>query len=122
MCPLRQLCAPYHGSRGSHFIGPGQSLHIMQALQVTERMNIFSCTASALSVLYGLGDTLAMLANDIDADYSFSKTVYGTMSIFIDTTLRSMTLAYWMTISKAYVIIVPFILTFELNSKDTFFV
>ena len=31
------------------------------------------------------------------------------MSIFIDTTLRSMTLAYWMTISKAYVIIVPFI-------------
>ena len=31
------------------------------------------------------------------------------MSIFIDTTLRSMTLAYWMTISKEYVIIVPFI-------------
>ena len=35
-------------------------------------------------------------------------TVYGTLSIFIDTTLRSFTLAYWMTISKAYVIIVPF--------------
>ena len=37
------------------------------------------------------------------------STVYGTLSIFIDTTLRSFTLAYWMTISKAYVIIVPFV-------------
>ena len=23
MCPLKQLCAPSHGSRGSHFKGPG---------------------------------------------------------------------------------------------------
>ena len=45
------------------------------------------------------------------SDYPFLSTVYGTMSIFIDTTLRSMTLAYWMTISKAYVIIVPFLYT-----------
>ena len=25
MCPLKQLCAPSHGSRGSHFKGPGPS-------------------------------------------------------------------------------------------------
>ena len=52
---------------------------------------------------------MAITANAAKPDYAFSKTVYGTMSIFIDTTLRSITLAYWMTISKAYVIIVPFI-------------
>ena len=43
------------------------------------------------------------------------NTVYGTLSIFIDTTLRSFTLAYWMTISKAYVIIVPFAFSFVMT-------
>ena len=45
----------------------------------------------------------------VDTDYDFSMTVYASLSIVIDTMLRSFTLAYWLTISKAYVIIVPFI-------------
>ena len=84
------------------------SLFIMQALQVREPMNILSCSASAISVLYGLGDFLAMWSSENRAEYPFSKTVWGTLSIFVDTLLRSFTLAYWMTISKAYVLIVPF--------------
>ena len=42
------------------------SLFIMQALQVKEPINIFSTTVSAFSVLYGLGDFLAMVASDIE--------------------------------------------------------
>ena len=45
----------------------------------------------------------------VETDYDFSMTVYATLSIVIDTMLRSFTLAYWLTISKAYVIIVPFV-------------
>ena len=84
------------------------SLFMIQALQLSEPLNIFSCSVSFLSVLYGLGDFLAMNANDIEPDYPLSKLMFGSLSICIDTTLRSMTLAYWMTISKAYVLIVPF--------------
>ena len=79
----------------------------MQALKLTEILNIFSCTVSGLSVLYGLGDFLAMWANEGDPDYPFSKAVWGVLSILIDTLLRSFTISYWMTISKAYVILVP---------------
>ena len=42
------------------------SLFIMQALQVKEPINIFSTAVSALSILYGLGDFLGMVANDIE--------------------------------------------------------
>ena len=64
----------------------------------------------AISVLYGLGDFLAMGANSyVEKDYDFLRTIYASLSIVIDTMLRSFTLAYWLTISKAYVIIVPFI-------------
>merc|ERR1712156_380002 len=48
------------------------------------------------------------MASENRADYSFSRTVWGTLSTFIDTILRSFTIAYWMTIIKAYVIILPF--------------
>ena len=83
------------------------SLFIMQALKLTEILNIFSCTVSGLSVLYGLGDFLALQANDSEPDYPISKAVWGVLSILIDTLLRSFTISYWMTISKAYVILVP---------------
>jgi len=45
----------------------------------------------------------------VATNYNFSTTVYASLSIVIDTMLRSFTLAYWLTISKAYVIIVPFV-------------
>ena len=35
-------------------------------------------------MLYGLGDFLALWANDQDPDYPFSKTMWGVLSIFID--------------------------------------
>ena len=85
------------------------SLFMMQALQIREPLNILSCSASGLSVFYGTGDYLAMMASENRADYPFSRTIWGTLSTFIDTMFRSFTIAYWMTISKAYVIIVPFI-------------
>ena len=89
----------------------------MQALQIQEPLNIVSCCASAISVIYGLGDFVAMWSSGneestFQADYPFSKTVWGTLSSCIDTLLRSFILAYWMTISKAYVIIVPFVFIF----------
>ena len=86
------------------------SLFMIQALQLSEPMNIFSCSVSALSVLYGLGDFLALIATR-GSDYPLSLTVFGSLSTCIDTTFRCMTLAYWMTISKAYVLIVPFAYT-----------
>ena len=88
------------------------SLFLMQSLQIKEPLNIVSCCASAISVLYGLGDFVAMYSNNGDPDYPFSKTVWGAVSTLIDTLLRSFILAYWMTISKAYVIIVPFVFIF----------
>lgn len=102
------------------------SLFMMQALQIQEPLNIVSCSASAISVMYGLGDFGAMLSRKNPADYPFSKTVWGTLSTCIDTLLRSFILAYWMTISKAYVIIVPFVFIFIMilvifmKNKDLF--
>ena len=53
------------------------SLFIMQALQVKEPINIFSTAVSALSILYGLGDFLGMVANDIGEMVSLaSGTIY----------------------------------------------
>ena len=99
------------------------SLFIMRALQLKETLNIFSCAISGVSVLYGLGDFLALWANDQDPDYPFSKTMWGVLSIFIDTVLRCFTISYWMTINKAYVALVPFVYTILfvviLNSKES---
>ena len=58
--------------------------------------------------------------SEVKTDYDFSSTVYASLSIVIDTMLRSFTLAYWLTISKAYVIIVPFVY-FLLMSIVVFF-
>jgi len=85
------------------------SLFMMQALQLTETLNIVSCSVSGVSVLYGLGDFLAMDKSETQGNYPFSMTVWGTLSTIIDTLFRSFLLAYWMTISKTYVIIVPFV-------------
>ena len=100
------------------------SLFIMQALKLTEILNIFSCTVSGLSVLYGLGDFLALYANENEPDYPLSKAIWGVLSILIDTLLRSFTISYWMTISKAYVILVPlvycilFVAIFLIKQRD----
>mgnify|MGYP001290265439 CR=1 FL=1 len=99
------------------------SLFIIRALQLKETLNIFSCAISGVSVLYGLGDFLALWANDQDPDYPFSKTMWGVLSIFIDTVLRCFTISYWMTINKAYVALVPFVYTILfvviLNGKES---
>merc|ERR1712156_506306 len=49
------------------------SLFMMQALQISKPLNILSCSASGLSVIYGTGDFLAMIASDNSADYPFSR-------------------------------------------------
>ena len=56
----------------------------MQALHVREPKNIVSCVISLISIVYGLGDFLALAVANWE-DYPFSKTVWGVLSIFVDT-------------------------------------
>merc|ERR1739844_889205 len=48
-----------------------------------------------------------MYSSNNSEDYPISRTMWGTVFNQIDTLLRSFVLAYWMTISKEYVLIVP---------------
>ena len=79
------------------------SLFIMQSLQIREPMNIFSCVVSGFSIVYGLGNYLAL---DIygNPEYPFSMVIFGGLSIFTDTILRTLALSYWMSISKGQLI------------------
>ena len=88
------------------------NIFIMEGLQIQEWFNITSCAISALSVLYGTSDFLVTIIHnkkkgmDIQ-DIPFSKTLWGMLTIVIDTFLRALSIAYLMTFIRAYLLFLP---------------
>ena len=82
-------------------------MFIIQGLAIYEPLNLTSTCISACSVIYGLADSLAYIANDEKLDYPFSKTLWGMLTIVVDAMLRGIFLAYAMTIIKTLVILIP---------------
>ena len=87
------------------------NVFIMQSLQIDEWLNIGSCIISALSVIFGFADCLAMMAhqNVKLVDIPFNKKLFGMLSISIDTFLRALSIGYLMLFMKAYILLLPLI-------------
>ena len=85
------------------------NMFIIQGLAIYEPLNLTSTCISACSVIYGLAESLAFMANGEKPDYPFSKTLWGMLTIVVDATLRGIFLAYAMTIIKKLVILIPFV-------------
>ena len=85
------------------------NVFIMQSLQIDEWLNIGSCVISALSVILGFSDFLAMELHDYIevADIPFTKKLFAMLSISIDTFLRALSIAYLMTFMKTYILLLP---------------
>ena len=83
------------------------NMFIIQGLAIREPLNLTSTCISACSVIYGLAESLAFVANDEKPDYPFSKTLWGIATIMVDAMLRGIFLAYAMTIIKLLVILIP---------------
>ena len=82
------------------------NMFIIQGLAIREPLNLTSTCISACSVIYGLAESLAFVANDNEPDYPFSKTLWGIATIMVDAMLRGIFLAYAMTIIKLLVIVI----------------
>ena len=82
------------------------NVFIMEGLQLKKWYNIVSCVISALSVLYGFSDFIAVCAYGIK--YPFPIVLWVILASFVDIFLRILSLAYLMTFMKAYVILIPF--------------
>lgn len=78
----------------------------MQALQLWEDLNILSFFLSLFSLMYGLGDFLALNATNLDIDADFIFTVWGVLATLVDTLLRCLFLSYVMSIAKAYAFLI----------------
>ena len=70
----------------------------IQALQLWETLNILSFLVSLFSLIYGLGDYLALIAKKNE----FINTLWGSLAIVVDSLLRTLFLAYFLSITKAY--------------------
>jgi len=77
-------------------------VYIVMGLQIDQLLNYFSCFVSAASVVFGMGDMLAFLANDNEAGAPFVQTLLGMLATFIDTLFRAFFMAYLFCIFKAY--------------------
>ena len=84
------------------------NLFIMQSLQIQEWYNICSCAISAISVVYGYSEMMALISHG-RTDYPFSRTVYGMLAIVVDSFFRGFSLAYLMTFLKGYILLFPLI-------------
>ena len=85
------------------------NMFIIQGLAIYKPLNLTSTCISACSVIYGLAESLAYIANDQNLDYPFSKTLWGMLTIVVDAMLRGIFLAYAMTIIKTLVILIPIV-------------
>ena len=70
----------------------------IQALQLWETLNILSFLVSLFSLVYGLGDFLIIIAEKKE----FIYTLWGSLAIVVDSLLRTLFLAYFLSITKAY--------------------
>ena len=64
------------------------NIFIIQGLRIHEPVNLTSTCISACSVIYGLAEILAFMANDGKLDYPFSKTLWGMSTIAVDAMVR----------------------------------
>merc|ERR1712172_33590 len=78
----------------------------IQALQLWETLNILSFLVSLFSLVYGLGDFLAVQ----ETKEKFTDTLWGSLAIVVDSLLRTLFLAYFLSITKAYTFL--FVLTY----------
>ena len=81
----------------------------MQALQLWEHLNILSFCFSLFSLMYGLGEILALNATNLDIDGNFIFTLWGVLATLVDTLLRCLFLSYVMSITKAYAFLILFL-------------
>ena len=70
----------------------------IQALQLWELLNLGSVIISLISLLYSLGDYLAISAQGTDV--KFSTTIWGVLAILTDIVFRGLFLAYMFSIIK----------------------
>lgn len=82
---------------------------IIKGLEIHEPKFIIGTVFSAVSVIYGFGEFLAINANSGELDYPWSKTFWVMLTILVDCTLRGCFLAYTMTIIKAKVLFIPLV-------------
>ena len=88
------------------------NMFIIVGLKIDNLLNFASTAISAISLIYGLGNFLAFEASNENPEYPFSKTVWGMLTILVDSMLRGFSLAYIMKIVKQYVLFIPFIYFF----------
>jgi len=79
---------------------------IIIGLQINNPLNFVSCGISALSVVYGFGEIVALFSHS-EISYPFKLTVLGMLSTALDSLLRAFFMAYILSIIKAYALIIP---------------
>ena len=77
----------------------------IQALQLWEPLNILSFVFSLVSLLYGIGEQIAILFyGDVEAD--ILTVMFGILTVMTDAVLRVLFFAYLLTIAKAYTLLI----------------
>merc|ERR1712062_501623 len=82
-------------------------IFIILGLKIKEPLNLFSCAISAASAVYGFGDILAFDAFDGKVGAPITLTVYGMLATVTDTLFRALFTSYFMSIFKAYALLLP---------------
>ena len=77
----------------------------IEALQLWETLNILSFTLSLVTLLYGIGDHVALKSHG-NVEVDFSMTVYGVLANMIDAGLRVLFFAYISTLIKGFVFVI----------------
>ena len=77
----------------------------IEALQLWETLNILSFTLSLGTLLYGIGENVALRCHG-NVEVDFSMTVFGVLANMIDAGLRVPFFAYISTIIKGYVFLI----------------
>ena len=82
-------------------------LFIIISLKIKEPLNLFSSATSAASAVYGFGNILAYDACDEKVGVRISLIIYGMLATATDTLFRAFFMAYFMSIFKAYALLLP---------------
>ena len=93
----------------------------IQALQLWEPLNILSFVFSLVSLLYGIGEQIAIrFYGDVEAD--ILTVMFGILTVMTDAVLRVLFFSYLLTIAKAYtllIVLVYLLMTFAKVWKST---
>ena len=79
-------------------------IFILQGLQIQETLNIVSTVLSFISVIFAFGHFIAFKVNE---ESPFSKTIWAMAATTVDTSLRTLFIAYMLSIVKVYTLIIP---------------